>query len=254
MKEKSGFTLVEVLVAAGIMGLLALGAAKLFSQFTRAQKNADLNYEIEALHAQVMKHFRNPNFCSAMFAGKIFGSNTAISLGESDLSSIPSGNEDFYDQPFTGFNKGATTVKLVGVYAHNPIFDLSILSSTIDLSGNLGGSFSKIPQVPTSKGWETIVIFEYEKINSPLTEKKVYRYERMIFNNYLSVLVQAPSEWGAHRKCSGANWPVPYIEIVNTFSFPVDMSSQGNGHYTRPLINFYECSLRMPQLPILSCE
>jgi len=76
--REKGFSLVEVLVAAGTLGLVALGLAKLAQQQMKSTSTVQANYEIAAILNEMRTILSDPNNCQTTFEGENAASSSAI--------------------------------------------------------------------------------------------------------------------------------------------------------------------------------
>ena len=65
LKNQSGFTLVEIMVAVGLLGGLAVAGMSLFKNQDKAQKNVEKNYEVTAITNEIRNVLSNPANCLA---------------------------------------------------------------------------------------------------------------------------------------------------------------------------------------------
>ena len=68
--KKRGFTLIEIIMSIGIMGLISLGMAKLLDQQTKAAKEVEARAEIISLSLTVSKMLFGKRSCTETFAGQ----------------------------------------------------------------------------------------------------------------------------------------------------------------------------------------
>jgi len=234
---RSGFSLVSTMVSLGILGFLSVVAIKLLSEQEKSRQTIQTNYEVDLLHTEVMKKFRDPFFCSAIFTGR----NIPTTLTSTEFNSIDPLNKHFYEGKFNGFNRYTTKVTLDQIEVFDPTGDVSTLNAT--------PSLAQLPGSPTENGWETIVIFRYLKTGIPMGANTAIRYERMTFNNYLSLLVQATNETRALEKCRKGAPPNNWTYIKDSYSYPISIPTKSS----IPFVNFYECSIRKADMPVFFC-
>jgi prepilin-type N-terminal cleavage/methylation domain-containing protein len=58
--NRSGMTLVEMLIAAAILGIIALAMASLFTQQSHQQSNIQLQANFNSLESSIQSQFANP--------------------------------------------------------------------------------------------------------------------------------------------------------------------------------------------------
>jgi len=68
-KNQHGFTLIEVLIVAGIMGMLAVGAMQLFKNVNDGQTFASSNADEQDLRTEIRMILEDERFCRVSLAG-----------------------------------------------------------------------------------------------------------------------------------------------------------------------------------------
>lgn len=70
MLNQKGFSLVQVMVAAGLLGGIALIATQLTSNMNKGLKNAESTADVQNLIQQIQRTLANPDNCTPTFVGK----------------------------------------------------------------------------------------------------------------------------------------------------------------------------------------
>ena len=70
MNDEKGFTLVEIMIAVGLLGGLAVAGMTMFKNQNQAQKTVEANYEIITIHSQLRGVLADITNCTATFAGQ----------------------------------------------------------------------------------------------------------------------------------------------------------------------------------------
>ena len=83
--NQRGMTLTEVLIAAALMGGVALVTAKLMGEQTNTQAYLKTMASIASTMTMVENNIQNPDSCKAMFAGKPLNASGAFTLGTSAM-------------------------------------------------------------------------------------------------------------------------------------------------------------------------
>ncbi|MDO9181858.1 MAG: prepilin-type N-terminal cleavage/methylation domain-containing protein [Bacteriovorax sp.] len=73
IRNKKGFTLPEVLIAAAVMGVIALGLTSLTKQQAETTVKSKVNAELTQLKNEIFSILSNPNNCNANFYNKLAG-------------------------------------------------------------------------------------------------------------------------------------------------------------------------------------
>ena len=68
LKNQKGFTLLEIMVAVGLMGALSLAGMQLFKNQTAAQRNVEANYEVVAILNQIRSVLNRTENCTRTFS------------------------------------------------------------------------------------------------------------------------------------------------------------------------------------------
>jgi len=82
LSNDKGMSLVQVMIAAGLMGGLSLVLANMMEQFQKTKKTAAVNNDIVLLDSYIKKSMSNPEVCNATYVGLKRGEylNTGIKL------------------------------------------------------------------------------------------------------------------------------------------------------------------------------
>lgn len=128
-KANAGMGLVEVMMAAALMGGLALMTAKLNTEMSKSAKGAEANFEYQSLHSDIRAWLTNEDAAYATFAGKDLtscnGSLTTAAPTACQIDSIkyPSGSTTtikwaagtYSVAGIDGKNNGFTTANLIEI-------------------------------------------------------------------------------------------------------------------------------------------
>lgn len=77
--DSKGFSLVEVLIAAGMLGVISLGVMKISENQTEVQKKAEVNFEINSISNVISQNLLNGDACGyTLGVGNSIGSGTII--------------------------------------------------------------------------------------------------------------------------------------------------------------------------------
>jgi type II secretory pathway pseudopilin PulG len=82
LKSQKGFSIVQVLIAAGMMGGLALVLTKLSENQMQVQKGATEATEINEITSRLQRYFLDSDACKNSLAGKTINNNSKINLSE----------------------------------------------------------------------------------------------------------------------------------------------------------------------------
>ena len=87
IKNESGFTLVEVMVAVGLLGGLAVAGMSLFKNQNKAQKNVEKNYEVTTIANEIRNVLSTPANCLASLNG-VNPSGGAVTYLKKEINSV----------------------------------------------------------------------------------------------------------------------------------------------------------------------
>ena len=73
-----GFTIPEIMIAVGLMGVAAMGTMKMMENSTKASKNMEIKDNILQVQREVNDILSNPNNCEATLAGRTVGGQVPI--------------------------------------------------------------------------------------------------------------------------------------------------------------------------------
>lgn len=79
-RNQKGFTIVEMLVAAALLGGLAVAGMNFFKNNLKAQKTIESNYEVTAIVNEIRGILSNPNNCAQTFAPRNPSSGTITTI------------------------------------------------------------------------------------------------------------------------------------------------------------------------------
>lgn len=146
LKSNAGFSIVEVLVAAALMGGVALGIAKLNQDQVKSTKTVETRFEYTAILNDMRQTLGNNDSCTATFLNQN-ATNTAEGLVTNIKHVTPTGNLIKYEADLAGNGKvyGNGTVRILS-YRLDAIntYDTSIGINPVTLTGtvNLTVAFS----------------------------------------------------------------------------------------------------------------
>ena len=182
IKNKTGFTLIGVMVASGILGGLALGIMRFMETSSKSVKTIEANSELNLMHDQVLLFLKNPINCNATFRTRKFGlDNGTVTLVPLQKGLSSTGE---VDPSFTGLGTEDHKIQLQGMRIYHPIDETTPTISRLTLPS----------QAPEIDGWWILVQFQYTKYASDSNQSSkifgataVSRYALMKFNNFQSV-------------------------------------------------------------------
>jgi type II secretory pathway pseudopilin PulG len=87
VKNERGYSLIEIMVSAGLMMIIALGAASLISSQNREMQSVTERLKLSELKTSVSQVLSNSTFCSCFFRGRTF--DTTTNQWSPAISSIP---------------------------------------------------------------------------------------------------------------------------------------------------------------------
>jgi len=93
LKSSSGFTLAEVMISAGIVGVISVAVMQLTGNLFRSTRATNQSMTANTLRATVYTSLRSKNACQTTFAGQVITANAAIPTitGPSGAAVITSG-------------------------------------------------------------------------------------------------------------------------------------------------------------------
>lgn len=223
-----GFSLVSVMIAAGMMGGLALGVMKFMQDSSKSSTTLMANVEVNDLHQKVLLFLSNPLNCKATFSGRHFGDDEIPLARSADSIGTP-------DQNFNGLSGTDSKVKLTDIKIYHPVNETAPASADLELPA----------QEPELDGWWSIVEFKYDKYKTVAGQKakifggtQVKRFSLMKFDNF------DVSNWVDNKDiCS----TIPYTLAGDGKEYVVVGSGGEETIWLGPCMN------GNPALPILSC-
>jgi hypothetical protein len=87
VKNEFGYSLIEIMISAAIMMIIALGAASLISSQNREMQSVTERLKLGELKTSVSQVLANSTFCSCLFRGRTF--NTTTNQWNTVITSIP---------------------------------------------------------------------------------------------------------------------------------------------------------------------
>ena len=79
-KKNKGFTLVEVLVASSILGIIALAMMQITKQQTDQQVQSKISSELTQMKTEIQTYLTSPAHCNANFYGKTSAASTPAAI------------------------------------------------------------------------------------------------------------------------------------------------------------------------------
>lgn len=171
MAKNRGFSLVEALIAAGILGGVAIFTMNIIGHYQMASKTKKAMAELNSFHQSILARIKDPKNCSDLFKEKSFGEELLV----------PS-----------EYNVKDSKIQLTKIKIWHPT----------ELKG-YPITAPYMPNTPTQNGWLITVSFTYEvyKPKDPKTPPyingptEMIRYSQFVFNNFKGPkLVSDPSE------------------------------------------------------------
>ncbi len=107
MKIKNGFSIISVLVAAGLLGILALVFSKMIMNSQKGQKNVENSLDFDVLRSSIALVINNPSHCAVAFKNSVSPSPTAAQFPN------PSGVDA--NKKLESIVLGASTIAKVGM-------------------------------------------------------------------------------------------------------------------------------------------
>jgi type II secretory pathway pseudopilin PulG len=89
VRSQSGMTIVEVMIAAGLLGGLALAGMTLFQNQNKAQKTVESNYEVATTVGQIRSVLSDITNCTASFTGKNINGGSVNVIKKNGTSVFP---------------------------------------------------------------------------------------------------------------------------------------------------------------------
>jgi type II secretory pathway pseudopilin PulG len=86
LRSTRGFSLVEVMIAAGMLGLVSLGVMQLTSNQSKSTKTFETKFEVTSIVAEIRTLLSNTESCKATFATNPANGGTAYDYNEGALS------------------------------------------------------------------------------------------------------------------------------------------------------------------------
>lgn len=127
MRIQKGFSLIEVLIATGLMAMIGLAMANYFQNNIKAQQTVGKGYEKDSLHEEIRRFLSNEKDCSATFSGI----NPATPLDVQKLIIAPNVDSKYVKSAVLGGGHIKITAMAWGGYAANasaPGSGIAILS------------------------------------------------------------------------------------------------------------------------------
>ncbi|MBT6325476.1 MAG: hypothetical protein HOJ35_05870 [Bdellovibrionales bacterium] len=156
-----GFSLVSVMVAAGLLAGLALGITKFMQTAGKSAKGMEDAIEVNQLHGQVLLYLNNKDNCDATFGAKNLQSNS-LSLKKPDGAD------------FTAFSSGNSGVQLENIKTFSPL-DNNLPSKASHLA---------VSNKSESDGWWVVTEYKYSKSGKGFGSSSVTKYGLRKFNNF----------------------------------------------------------------------
>ncbi|MBI2520550.1 MAG: hypothetical protein HYV97_09030 [Bdellovibrio sp.] len=184
--SRKGFSLAEVLVAAGLFGGLSLAIMHFMQSSTQSSNTIMASMEVTQLHNQVLLHLRNYDNCYQTFRDHYFGDDN-IPLARA----LKDGKKD---NTFKGLTGEKAPVKLIGIklYGHDEkLPDVANKDSSV--------------VVQDQHGWTIVAEFKYEKYKSISGAPKIFggssvsKFELLKFDNFfINTLISDSATCTAH--------------------------------------------------------
>lgn len=157
MNRQSGFSLLEIMVAAALLGGLALAGAKLMESQSKSQKTVESRSEINAVLSDIRTILSQEQSCGVTFGGK------NVDLAEGTVTAIS--QQEFYTPPspatpiVTRYDSN-TNAQLAKIYGNGNVRILGYrLTTAPDTSNSSIGVWSALPSGNRSGATNLIIRF-----------------------------------------------------------------------------------------------
>jgi prepilin-type N-terminal cleavage/methylation domain-containing protein len=87
---QSGFSIMEIMVAMGLLGVMSMGIMRLLDNTSKAQKSIEMKSDVQNLHNQILKIMKDEASCTATINFLNYGLNVpSINILNSSNVSVP---------------------------------------------------------------------------------------------------------------------------------------------------------------------
>jgi hypothetical protein len=80
--NKNGFSMVQIMMAAGMMGILSLGMMKMMETQTKSAKSIKSSVEVQAFYNEARAYLGKSSYCTANFKGEVMNEGDQFDLEE----------------------------------------------------------------------------------------------------------------------------------------------------------------------------
>lgn len=182
-KDQKGFSLISVMIAMGLLGVLIASTSEIFTMFGKFAKTSTANTEVNILYTRILSHLSDPNNCSATFYNHYIPGSLEIDTATAGLPFDSSAGTQVYlkkvdnDGSIRAYDvsPAGNEVKLIGMDTLDPT------SMSADLFAKYG-----LSDVPKTDGWDVLVRFTFQKgtSNNLLGSKNIIKYTTVRLNNF----------------------------------------------------------------------
>jgi type II secretory pathway pseudopilin PulG len=181
LKSVSGFSMVEIMVAAALLGGLSLGVVKLMENANKASKTIEVKDDIIQMERLITDVLNSPNNCEATLGEKTIGSN------------IPVIYQVINNQPVPKFS--------VSTAKSNSIQITSMKIKNVDANGSDGSTALASLEVTFKKPNGALGGSDIKKeivLNANLCQKKWIKNTdvKLLVNQCTGKIVDGPNKWG----------------------------------------------------------
>ena len=166
-----GFSLAEVMVAAGLFGGLSLAVMHFMQSSTQSSNTIMASMEVTQLHNQVLLHLRDEQNCQLTFGSHQFGD---------DKITLERAKDGVKDATFKGLTGEKAQVKLTGIKLYRP-----------DEKPPAVANIDTVYSAPDQDGWTIVAEFKYDKYKSTSGTAKIFggtsvsKFHLLKFNNFV---------------------------------------------------------------------
>lgn len=167
-KNESGYSLIEIMISAGVMMVIAMGAATLISNQNREMQSVTERLKVGELKVAVSQVLANSSFCSCLFRGRTF--NTTTNQWDPLITSIP---ESYTAVPAFPGACTASAVQIVppvgGVIPGSSVLRVAALQVTdvVEVAAGTGNYTAKVlvtvdGGIRSMRGAESAMVFNID--------------------------------------------------------------------------------------------
>lgn len=140
MHKQAGMSIMEIMVAMGLLGILSLGAMELMKNMNKSALSGELAVDVNQAYSEIQKIMSNPSHCTGNLEGRTVYPGQEISIEALYLKDNNGNSAPFYVAGDPKYKIGKIYIKQIGLAYDRETEDGAMLKLNVIFSKDLPNS------------------------------------------------------------------------------------------------------------------